>query len=51
MDDGRDGGRPGSPGGPVTPSTRLPAELCFCSGVAMAGDLKSQSQLLCLQSA
>lgn len=30
MDDGREGGRPGSPGGPVIPSTRLPAELRFC---------------------
>jgi hypothetical protein len=29
MDDGRDGGRPGSPAGPVMPSMRLLAELRF----------------------
>lgn len=28
MDDGRDGGRPGSPGGPVVAATRLPVERC-----------------------
>lgn len=31
MDEGRDGGRPGSPVGPVTPKTRLPVEERFCS--------------------
>jgi len=30
MDEGRDGGSPASPGGPVMPKTRLPAELRFC---------------------
>jgi hypothetical protein len=36
MDEGREGGKPASPGGPVTPSTRLPLESRFCSGVVMA---------------
>ena len=36
MDEGRDGGRPGSPAGPVMPSTRLPVELRFCSVGVMA---------------
>lgn len=38
MDDGREGGRPVSPVGPVMPSTRL------CSGVVIAGVSQSQSQ-------
>ena len=35
MDEGRDGGRPGSPVGPVMPMMRAPVEL-FASGVVMA---------------
>lgn len=31
MDEGRDGGRPASPAGPVMPSTRLLDELLFCN--------------------
>jgi hypothetical protein len=51
MDDGRDGGRPASPAGPVTPSTRLPLELRVWSGVVMAKVLQSSSPSPSLQAA
>lgn len=51
MDEGRDGGRPGSPAGPVMPSTRLPVELRFCSEGVMAMVLMSAAQMLSLQAA
>jgi hypothetical protein len=51
MDEGREGGSPGSPAGPVMPSTRLPVELCFCSDVVMAVVWISLAQLLSLQAA
>jgi hypothetical protein len=46
IDEGREGGRPASPAGPVRPSTRLPLELRVWSGVVMAGVLQSQSPSL-----
>jgi hypothetical protein len=51
IDDGREGGRPGSPVGPVMPSTRLPVELRFCSAAVMAMVWMSPAQLLFLQAA
>jgi hypothetical protein len=51
MDEGREGGRPGSPAGPVMPSTRLPVELRFCSEGVMAIVLFSPAQMLALQAA
>lgn len=39
MDEGREGGRPGSPAGPVMPRTRLLVDMRFCekSSSALAG--------------
>jgi hypothetical protein len=51
MDEGRDGGRPGSPVGPVMPNTRLPVELRFCSDGVMAMVLFSPAQMVALQAA
>jgi hypothetical protein len=43
IDEGRDGGKPASPAGPVRPSTRLPPdELRVWSGVVMASLLQLQ---------
>ena len=51
MDEGRDGGRPGSPAGPVMPNTRLPVEERFCSVGVMAMVLMSVAPLFSLLAA
>ena len=50
MDEGRDGGRPGSPAGPVMPMMRAPVEL-FGSGVVMAAVGEVSTQLLAVLAA
>lgn len=51
MDEGRDGGSPGSPAGPVKPRMRLPVEERFCSVGVMAMMLISVAPLESLQAA